>query len=293
MNLEFYRNFIAMVEAGGMNKAAREIHVAQPALTRQLKVMEKEYGTPLVKPRKGRHRLELTEAGWIFYRQAKHILEADSSMRDEISRLTGGYSGTLAISVVPSLSAELISRAIKPFHETYRDMTFRIRESYHMEIVDEVRKGISEIGITNAPLPDPSLFEVLWQEEQSLALALPEGHELSHKEISLEMLSSLPLAVSRSTEEVVKQYFQKEGVSLSVVASVDTKASALLWAKEGMGLSLVMWKPGTSAEGLVFRKLSLPRFPLMATCFSLKNHALSNGMIHFLSYWKRGTYDEK
>lgn len=41
MNLEFYRNFIAMVEAGGMNRASREIHVAQPALTRQLQVMER------------------------------------------------------------------------------------------------------------------------------------------------------------------------------------------------------------------------------------------------------------
>lgn len=293
MNLEFYKNFIAMVEAGGMNKAAREIHVAQPALTRQLKVMEKEYGIPLVKPRKGRHRLELTEAGWIFYRQAKQIIEADSSMRDEISRLIGGYSGTLSISVVPSLSSELISKAVKPFHEKYRDMTFRIRESYHMEIVDEVRKGISEIGITNAPLPDSAPFDVLWQEEQSLALAIPEDHEFSSKEISLGMLSSLPLAVSRSTEEVVKQYFQKEGVSLSVVASVDTKASALLWAKEGMGLSLVMWKPGTEVEGLTFKKLSLPRFPLLSTCFALKNHALSNGMVHFLSYWKRGMDDEK
>lgn len=41
MNLEFYRNFIAMVEASGMNRASREIHVAQPALTRQLQVMER------------------------------------------------------------------------------------------------------------------------------------------------------------------------------------------------------------------------------------------------------------
>lgn len=73
MNLEFYRNFIAMVEAGGMNRASREIHVAQPALTRQLQVMEKEYGAALVKPRKGRHALELTEAGWILYRQARQI----------------------------------------------------------------------------------------------------------------------------------------------------------------------------------------------------------------------------
>lgn len=50
MNLEFFKNFIAIVEAGGLNKASRRIHVAQPALTRQLQIMEKEYGVPLVDP---------------------------------------------------------------------------------------------------------------------------------------------------------------------------------------------------------------------------------------------------
>ena len=53
MNLEFYKNFIAIVEAGGLNKASRQIHVAQPALTRQLQLMEKEYGAALVDPRRG------------------------------------------------------------------------------------------------------------------------------------------------------------------------------------------------------------------------------------------------
>lgn len=44
MNLEFYKNFISIVEAGGLNKASRQIHVAQPALTRQLQLMEKNTG---------------------------------------------------------------------------------------------------------------------------------------------------------------------------------------------------------------------------------------------------------
>ena len=94
MNLEFYKNFIAIVEAGGLNKASRQIHVAQPALTRQLQLMEKEYGAALVDPRRGRHSLKLTEAGWIFYRQAKQIYETDQTTHAEIEALTAGLTGT-------------------------------------------------------------------------------------------------------------------------------------------------------------------------------------------------------
>lgn len=118
MNTEFYRNFIAMVEAGGMNRAAREIHVAQPALTRQLQVLEKEYGAVLVKPRKGRHTLELTEAGWILYRQARQICEADRTAHAEISALEKGLTGTLRLSLTPSLMPMVIEKGILPFRKS-------------------------------------------------------------------------------------------------------------------------------------------------------------------------------
>lgn len=115
MNTEFYRNFIAMVEAGGMNRAAREIHVAQPALTRQLQVLEKEYGAVLVKPRKGRHTLELTEAGWILYRQARQICEADRTAHAEISALEKGLTGTLRLSLTPFQCPWSLKRASSLF----------------------------------------------------------------------------------------------------------------------------------------------------------------------------------
>ena len=134
MNTEFYRNFIAMVEAGGMNRAAREIHVAQPALTRQLQVLEKEYGAVLVKPRKGRHTLELTEAGWILYRQARQICEADRTAHAEISALEKGLTGTLRLSLTPSLMPMVIEKGILPFHKKNRDVTFRFRESYQVPL---------------------------------------------------------------------------------------------------------------------------------------------------------------
>lgn len=287
MNTEFYRNFIAMVEAGGMNKASRDIHVAQPALTRQLKIMEKEYGAPLVKPRRGRHRLELTEAGWIFYRQAKQICEIDDNTRSEIETLAAGLKGTLRISLSPSLSPQLIERVIVPFHKVYPDLTFRLRESYHMSLIDEVRRGISEIGIANAPLPDPSLFHILFQRSALLSVIGKKGDpRLSGMEtLNLSCLSGCPLAVSRSTEEILKRLCREGDVKPKIMASVDARSSALIFARTGMAYAVVMWNEGEPVpEGLQLYPLSVPSLHPGITCFTLKGHKLSKGMEHLMEF---------
>lgn len=286
MNLEFYRNFIAMVEAGGMNRASREIHVAQPALTRQLQVMEKEYGAALVKPRKGRHALELTEAGWILYRQARQICEADGMARSEIAALSEGLSGTLHLSISPSLMPMVIEKGIRPFHEKYSDMTFRLRESYQLPLAEEVRRGISEMGITNAPLPDPSLFRVLHEETCTLmAAARRDSHFLPDREsLRPEDLSSAPLAVSRSTEEAVKQFFGEKGLRAPILFAVDARSSALAMAEAGLAAAVITrapWEKGE--EDMVLTPLDSPSSRQSITFFCLKDHHLSKGMERFLA----------
>lgn len=285
MNTEFYRNFIAMVEAGGMNRAAREIHVAQPALTRQLQVLEKEYGAVLVNPRKGRHTLELTEAGWILYRQARQICEADRTAHAEISALEKGLTGTLRLSLTPSLMPMVIEKGILPFHKKYRDVTFRFRESYQVPLAEEVRRGISEAGITNAPLPDPFLFQVLHEETSSLAAAaLKDSPFFPQKEaLSARDLSSVPLAVSRSTEDQVNQFFRNEGLRPSILFSIDARASALHLAEEGLAAAIVMWAPWDKlADTMTLRPLAGPAYKQTITFFCLKGHRLSRGMERFL-----------
>ena len=53
MDMEYYRNFIAIVEAGSLSAASKRVHVAQPALSNQLKLLQKKFGTQLVNIRRG------------------------------------------------------------------------------------------------------------------------------------------------------------------------------------------------------------------------------------------------
>lgn len=67
MDMEYYRNFIAIVEAGSLSAASKRVHVAQPALSNQLKLLQKKFGTQLVNIRRGVHNIELTNAGAAFF----------------------------------------------------------------------------------------------------------------------------------------------------------------------------------------------------------------------------------
>lgn len=73
MDMEYYRNFIAIVEAGSLSAASKRVHVAQPALSNQLKLLQKKFGTQLVNIRRGVHNIELTNAGCILYNKAKYL----------------------------------------------------------------------------------------------------------------------------------------------------------------------------------------------------------------------------
>ena len=64
MDMEYYRNFIAIVEAGSLSAASKRVHVAQPALSNQLKLLQKKFGTQLVNIRRGVHNIELTNAAF-------------------------------------------------------------------------------------------------------------------------------------------------------------------------------------------------------------------------------------
>ena len=81
MDMEYYRNFIAIVEAGSLSAASKRVHVAQPALSNQLKLLQKKFGTQLVNIRRGVHNIELTNAGCILYNKAKYLCESACRLR--------------------------------------------------------------------------------------------------------------------------------------------------------------------------------------------------------------------
>ena len=287
MNLDYYKNFIAIVESGGVGKAARSLHLAQPALSHQLRVMEREFGAPLLEKRPGKRTLSLTSAGWVLYRQAKRMADLDFSLHEEIESISRGVSGTLRISSSPASTGLLIDRCLLPFSALYPDVRYHLREPYHIPLLADVTQGISEIGIANAPLPDMTLFDILGRRTASLRVVSWAGDPLLSETSALSArdLATVPLAVSQSTEALVHKSFRQLGLAPMLAASVDSRSAALHLTAHRLARNITVWE---DTEPLPEGFISVPFKGLYAsvekTLFCLKGHELSPVMKKFIEF---------
>ena len=83
MDFAFYRNFITVAETGNLSAAAKRLGIVQPALSAQMKAIERNYGVQLFKMQRGKRHIELTEAGETFLQQVRQLCntEDDISLR--------------------------------------------------------------------------------------------------------------------------------------------------------------------------------------------------------------------
>lgn len=100
MDLKQLRYFMAIVEERQITAAARRLHMAQPPLSNQMKLLEEELGLTLFS--RGPHHIELTDAGRLFAARAKELLEMAAATKRELRDFKQGLSGTLALGTVSS-----------------------------------------------------------------------------------------------------------------------------------------------------------------------------------------------
>jgi len=101
MNIEHYRNYIAIVETGSLTGAANKMHIAQSALSSMLKNMERSFGTTLIIANRGIRKIELTDAGRILYEKARYICNLEELAYSEVADCADGGTGILRISLSP------------------------------------------------------------------------------------------------------------------------------------------------------------------------------------------------
>ncbi len=290
MNLQYYRNFLTVVETGSLTGAAEKTLIAQPALSRQIQVLEEAFGTKLVKMGRGRHRIQLTEAGWIFYRRARQLCQLEDATYREITDCGKGLSGTLTFSMSASRVPNFVSRYAVPFTRKYPGISYDIRETHHLRLLDDVLKGVSEIGISNAILPDRTCFDILFtRPEHFFLLGRPDNPWLNLEKPldSLRDLAEIPLVMGRSYQGLLMSACAEEGTSPRCLATVDTAGTSMRFAEMGLALAIVPLEPFEKApQGLRMVELGNHRLMIEKALFKLRGRTLSSAMQRFIEVYR-------
>lgn len=292
MNLDHYRNFVTIVDEGSLTRAAEKLHVVQSALSQQLQMLERHFGTKLLLVGRGLRTMRLTDAGWIFYKRAKELCQLDDDTAQEIDNCAKGLSGTLVVGIVPSRTSMFAKRYCEPFARKYPHINYELHEESHLVLLDEVLKGNVEIGIASAVIPGAYRFDILYERAEQFCLVGRKDNpwlDLKRPITDLHALATIPLLITRAVLDVLAPVLAEREIAVTPRLVCALRETTLQFARENLGLAAMPLEHRESIpRGMAACPVKDERLKFSKTIYKLKGRPLSMGMRKFLE-----VYDEE
>jgi len=146
MRLTQIRDFLAVVDAGSLRAAARDLGVTQPALTKSVRQLEQELGATLV-TRSVRGAIP-TDAGRAFLARARAVSADLRRAREEIAQLGGAREGTLAIGAAPGPALDLLPTVLPRLRRRWREATIRVLDIAPPDVLAALRQGALDLALS-------------------------------------------------------------------------------------------------------------------------------------------------
>jgi DNA-binding transcriptional LysR family regulator len=189
------RSFLAVAERRHFTRAARDLGLAQPSVSAQVRGLEAELGTELFHRMKGN--VTLTPAGEALLPFARRILADVDAAAAEVSSVGGLARGRLAVGATPSLAATLVPQVLARFHAAHPGIELAIREAGSVELVSALEEGSVDIALVILPVRHDILeTQPLLREE--LVVAVAREHALARRRtVAMAELRDVPLVMFR------------------------------------------------------------------------------------------------
>ena len=262
MNLELrhLRYFTAVARELSFSRAAEQLHIAQPPLSRQVRSLEDELGAELLD--RGSRPLRLTPAGRFFQIQAQQMLDRMAEVQEATARIAGGGRTWFGLGFVPSTLYGALPEVIRRFREAQPSVELSLFEMTTVEQIDALKAGRIDVGFGRLRFEDDDIVGELVREEIVVA-ALPANHRLlKHKSLTLAKLAAEPLLLypakpRPSYADQVLEMFRSRGLKPMVAMEANEVQTAIGLVVAGIGYALV---PGSvqalDRAGVVYRPLS-------------------------------------
>lgn len=145
MNLQQLKTFVLIAELGSLSKVSDRIRIAQPALSRQMRLLQEEVGVPLL----ARHRLglRLTEAGEEMLRRLSGVIRQLDQAFEDVRTLSNAASGRVALGIVPTASYVLAGQLACRVADQYPGISLRIVEAYSVHLIEWLQRGEIDVAI--------------------------------------------------------------------------------------------------------------------------------------------------
>lgn len=145
MELRQLRYYVAILDHGSLSRAARVLHVAQPALTQQLRQLEEELGTQLL--HRSAQGMLATDAGKVFYEHAQAILKQVGDAKSAVAHSAEKPAGAVTLGLPQSISGALALPLLKAVRASYPDISLQLTEELTGNLTEQLKSGRINLAV--------------------------------------------------------------------------------------------------------------------------------------------------
>lgn len=281
MELRQLRYFVAIVDHGSLSRAALVLHVAQPALTQQVRQLEDELGAQLL--HRSAQGVLCTDAGKVFYEHAQAILKQVADARSAVTQSTTRPSGSVTLGLPHSISGALALPLLMATRASYPEITLQLTEELSGNLADQLKSGRINLAVlfddgqlgafSSTPLIEEDLMFIC----RTGSAFDPGGDSVAFAD-ALKQTLILP-AQQQGVRPRIENAAHAAGLALDNVIEINSIAilkSALL---ADMGATLLPAAPlqdQIDSGALLARSLHTPALARSVTLCASKNIPLTN-----------------
>ncbi|CAB3929325.1 LysR family transcriptional regulator [Achromobacter insolitus] len=240
MDLRQLRYFVVLANQRHFGRAASVLHVAQPALTRQIQLLEEELGVQLF-VRHSRGASPTQEAAFLLDR-ASFLLRYAEQLKQDMSALQRNPSGPIVIGVSPGLAMTLAVPLTQAVHALLPDVRLRFVQAFSPTLHEMLLKGQVDLAVLNGPVPLANLSTYSFLTEGLCLIGPPEPRKIRPASIGVQDLADLPLVMTGLAKSGVRLELEAQaahaGVHLNPVVEVETIEVAKRLIMEKVGVTV-------------------------------------------------------
>jgi len=257
VNLDQIRAFLAVAHAESFTRAAEALHLTQPTLTVRIRRLEEALGIRL---------FDRTTRSVVLNRTGAELLPVFERMIDDLARvvedardLAEMRRGVVRIAALPSVAAAVLPGVIEQFRRVYPGASFIVQDLVADRVVDRLREGVVEIGISGGDRV-PEGLNLVFRMSEAFRAVVPLGHPLAEREsLARDDILLFPLVAltqSTSVRHVVDTWLRGANCPPTIACEATYMMSVAGMVSAGLGIALL---PETAREVAAFPDLvSIP-----------------------------------
>lgn len=272
MNLEQLQSFVTVARLGNFTRAAEQLHLAQPSLSRQISALEQDLGAMLFHRARGGS--TLTAAGESLLPLARRMLADADSARRELAEIAGLERGRVRLGATPTLCVSLVAEALSVFHAAHPGIDLHLSEQGSRRLLEELAAGEVDLALittSGGASVDRFVVAPLLVEELVVVSSSASPPLTSNEVMRLEEVARLPQIVFSSTYDLRRTTdaaFRAAGLMPETVIEGAEMDAVLRFVERGIGVAIVpamvlIDRPGLRsvrlAEPTLTRTISIAR----------------------------------